>query len=433
VSDSALLQVSSRRLIGDVLLVARGTVIGHAPFVLVTPLITRLYPPVELGIYGLALAFVGVAVPVAGLRFELAAISARDQDDARALLLLSALAILPVTCACVMLLGGLKALGIGSYNALPWAIVAATAGTIPAAGAYATLRCWLVRRHRFGLVANSLTLQGCLRAALPVLLAPLGAGALLLIASELIARLSAAALMVRRGGLSTALGSARVPATALWERVRRFWKYPALLGPSALIDAAATALPVPILATCYGLEAAGKFALVQRLTILPAALIVSSVGDVFHAHAAGIVGQRPGMVGGFLAATAARLLLFALVVYIPIALIAPFAAGWVFGQEWADAGPMIAVLAPLCIAQTTVSPISRGLLLSGREERKLIADVTCLVLPITALYLASGRPMLVAIACFSAASVVAFVVYYVVIVKALQKGPVSLAADDARR
>ena len=65
-SASALLQASSRRLIGDVLLVARGTVIGHAPFVLVTPLITRLYPPVELGIYGLALAFVGVAVPVAG-------------------------------------------------------------------------------------------------------------------------------------------------------------------------------------------------------------------------------------------------------------------------------------------------------------------------------------------------------------------------------
>ena len=38
---------------------------------LVTPLITRLYPSVQLGIYGLALAFVGVAAPVAGLRFEL--------------------------------------------------------------------------------------------------------------------------------------------------------------------------------------------------------------------------------------------------------------------------------------------------------------------------------------------------------------------------
>jgi O-antigen/teichoic acid export membrane protein len=431
-SASTSPQASARRLISDVLLVARGTVIGHAPFVLVTPLITRLYPSVQLGIYGLALAFVGVAAPVAGLRFELAAISSRDPDDARALLLLSALAVVPVTFVCVILLCSLKVLGVGSYDALPWSVVAATAATIAAAGGYATLRCWLVRRHRFGLIANSLTLQGCLRAALPVLLALLGTGALLLMASELMARLTAATLMVRGGGLRAALGRGRIPASALRDRVRKYWKYPALLGPSALIDAAATALPVPILATCYGLGAAGKFAVVQRLTILPAALIVSSVGDVFHAHAASI-SQSPGMVRRFLATTAARLLLFALAVYIPIAIIAPFAAGWVLGRQWADAGLMIAALTPLCVAQTAVSPISRGLLLSGREERKLVADVICLVLPISVLYLASGQPMMVAIACFSAASVVALGFYYMVIVNALQKGPVSPSAGAAQR
>jgi hypothetical protein len=63
------------------------------------------------------------------------------------------------------------------------------------------------------------------------------------------------------------------------------------------------------------------------------------------------------------------------------------------------------------------------LLLSGREEHKLLADIACLVLPIATLYLASGHPMLVAIACFSAAAVVASVIYYAVIVQALRNGP----------
>jgi O-antigen/teichoic acid export membrane protein len=406
--------------LGDVLLVARGAVFGQAPFVLLTPFITRFYPPSELGIYGLALAFVGVATPLVGLRFELAAISARSADDSRALLLLSALAIVPVTCLCTLLLCGLKVAGIGSYDVLPWGIVAASGATTAAAGAYSTLRCWLVRRHRFALVANSLTLQGCVRAGIPVALAPLGAAAPLLIAGELVSRVSAVALMAYQGGLLGALRRVRLRASGLWQRVVRFWKYPALLTPSALIDAAAAALPVPILATYYGLGSAGKFVLVQRLMMLPAALIVGSVGDVFHAHAADIVGQRPGAVGHFLATTAARLLMFALLIYVPVALIAPFVAGWVFGERWADAGPLISALAPLCIAQTVVSPISRGLLLSGREERKLLADLACLVLPIATLYLASGRPMLVAIACFSAAAVIAFLVYYVVIVKSLR-------------
>ncbi len=408
-----------RRLLGDALLIARGTVFGQAPFVLVMPLVTRLYPVRELGLYGLALAFVGIAAPVAGLRFELAAISARDSDDARVLLLLSALAIVPISCLGTALLCGLKVFGLGAYDALPWWMVAATGATIAASGLYSTLRCWLVRRHRFRLVATSLTVQGCVRACIPVALVRLGASAGLLMAGELGSRLSAVGLMMRQGAAQSALRALRVPPSALRERVTRFWKYPALLGPSALIDAAAMALPVPVLASCYGLPAAGKFALVQRLVMLPAILIVGSVGDVFHAHAADMAHQQPGATAGFLANTAWRLLLFAMAVYLPVALLAPLAAGWVFGSQWADAGPMIAVLAPTCIAQTVVSPLSRGLLISGREELKLVADVAFLVIPISTLYLASSHPLIVAIACFSAASVASFLIYYVVIRQAL--------------
>ncbi|HTL93526.1 MAG TPA: oligosaccharide flippase family protein [Steroidobacteraceae bacterium] len=414
-----------RRLLGDALLIARGTVFGQALFVLVMPLITRLYPPTELGLYGLALAFVGIAAPVAGLRFELAAISARDRDDARALLLLSAFAILPITCLGTALLCGLKLLGLGAYNALPWWMVAATAAIVAASGAYSTLRCWLVRHHRFRLVATSLTVQGCVRGSIPVALAPMGASAALLMTGELVSRLSAVGLMLRHGALRAAWRALRTPAHALRERANRFWKYPVLLGPSALIDAAAIALPVPVLASCYGLPAAGKFALVQRLVMLPAVLIVGSVGDVFHAHAAAMALQQPAATAGFIANTAARLLLFAVAVYLPLALLAPFTAGWVFGIQWADAGAMIAVLAPTCIAQTVVSPLSRALLISGREEQKLIADIVFLLVPISTLYLASSSPLIVAIGCFSAASVLSFAVYYVVIRQALGGGVIS--------
>jgi len=433
-SARASLHNSSRRLLGDALRVAKGTVIGQAPFVLVTPLITRLCQPTELGIYGLALAFVGIVAPAVGLRLELAAITARQPDDARALWILSALAIIPMTCVAIAVLCVLKVLNVGSYSVLSWWMVVATGATIVAAGAYSTMRSWLVRRHQFGLVANSLTIQGLVRAGLPVLCAPLGLTAMLLIVSELVARLSAIWLMAHRGELRAALAGTQLRAQALRERGRRFWKYPVLLGPSALIDAAATALPVPILASCYGLEVAGKFALVQRLVMLPAALIGSSVGDVFHAHAAEIVGRPSGSVSAFLATTAMRLLLVAMAVYTPIAVIAPFTAGWIFGPKWADVGAMIAVLAPLCIAQTVVNPISRGLLLSGREERKLLADVTCVVMPLSTLYLARGQPALLAIAWFSAASVIAYIIYYLVILKALQKRPPQLASPmDARR
>jgi len=421
-SASPTLRSPARRLLADALLVARGTVFGQAPFVLVMPLITRLYASTELGIYGLALAFVSMTAPIVGLRFELAAISARASPDSRALLVLSALAIVPTTGVCTAVLYLLTRLGVGSYDALSDGMVLATGALVAASGSYATLRCWLARRYRFRLLASSLIVQGWVRASLLVVVAPLGAGASLLLGAELVSRLCAVALMVRGGALVAALRAVHVPLASLRESALKYWKYPVLLAPSALIDAAAAALPVPILASCYGLAAAGKFALVQRLVLLPVALIAGSVGDVFHAHAADMAGRKPAATQAFLATTALRLLLFAVALYLPVGLVAPFTAGWIFGAQWSDAGPMIAALAPMCVAQTVVNPISRGLLLGGREERKLLADLACLVLPITALYLARREPMIVAIECFSAASVLAFIIYYVVIVGSLRAG-----------
>jgi O-antigen/teichoic acid export membrane protein len=401
--------------------------------VLVAPLITRLFAATDLGIYGVALAFVGIAGPVAGLRFELAAISARDTQDARALTALSALSIIPVTVAATAVLCVLKVLDIGSYGALSWPLVAIAGGTVAAAGVYSTLRCWLARQGQFRLIASSLALQGCLRAAIPVLLAPLAAGAALLLSAEFAARASSIWLMARSRRVFRERARLHLDWSALRTRLQLYWKYPLLLAPSALIDAAATMVPIPILASYYGLAAAGKFALVQRLVLLPAALIVGSVGDVFHAHAATVAVEGDNAVGRLVAATAQRLLLLALVVYVPVAVLAPFVAGWLFGVQWSDAGPMMTLLVPLCIAQTTVSPISRGLLLSGREERKLIADVVCLALPVLALHLARHQSLLMAIACFSVAATIAYVIYYFVIVRALKSAaPRPQASDPAR-
>jgi lipopolysaccharide exporter len=383
-------------------------------------LITRLFAAGDLGIYGVAAAFIGIAGPVAGLRFELAALSARDPHDARALTWLSALSIVPVTLAATGVLCLLKVLDIGSYGALSWSLVSITGGTVAVAGVYSTVRCWRAREGRFRLIANSLTLQGCLRAAIPVLLAPLSAGAALLLSAEFVARASSIWVMVRGSGVTREPAGPRLTYLTLRSRVQLYWKYPLLLAPSTLIDAAATMIPIPMLASNYGLAAAGKFALVQRLVLLPVALIVGSVGDVFHAHAATVADARDNAVGHFVAATAKRLLLLALLVYVPVAVVAPMVGGWLFGAQWSDAGPMMALLTPLCVAQTTVSPISRGLLLSGREERKLIADVVCLVLPVLALTLARSQPLLVGIACFSASATIAYAIYYVVIVRALK-------------
>lgn len=404
-----------RFLIRDVLRVARGGLIGQAPFVLLSPAITRLYSPTQIGIYGLAMAFVSVGAPVAGLRFELAAISAPESAIARNLLLLSGLLALPVSLLCAAALYALKSTGVASYGSLSWPMILVTVIVVWTSGVYSAMRCGAVRGHQFDVVANTLSVQGSARAVVPVALALCSRGALMLITGEVLARCASIGMLVSKLRLGEPLRGFRPQWRALADTARRYWKYPLLMTPSALIDSLAVAIPVPMISALYGLSAAGTFALVQRLVMLPAAFIVSSVGDVYHAHATRIAGGESGDLGGLMRNTAGRLGLFALAVYVPLALLAPLCAGWVFGREWAGAGMLIAALTPASAAQTVVSPLSRGLLVEGREERKLIADVACLLVPSLSLYLASRLPLPAAVAAYSIGSVVAFGVYFCVI------------------
>ncbi|MGH8289023.1 MAG: lipopolysaccharide biosynthesis protein [Steroidobacteraceae bacterium] len=408
-------QSEGRLLIRDVLRVARGGLIGQAPFVLLSPAITRLYSPSQIGIYGLAMAFVGVAAPVAGLRFELAAISAPESALSRNLLSLSALLSLPVSLLCGAALCALKSAGIASYGSLSWPMVLLTVAAIWSSGIYSAMRCGAVRRYEFRVVANTLSVQGAARATAPLALALLSRGALMLITGEVLARCASIGMLLSKLRLGEALAGFRFRWGVLAATARRYWKYPLLLTPSALIDSLAIAIPIPMVAALYGLSAAGTFALVQRLVMLPASFMVSSVGDVYHAHATRIAAGASADPGGLMRSTAARLALFALAVYVPLALLAPSCAGWVFGREWAQSGILITAMAPACIAQTVVSPLSRGLLVARKEERKLVADVACLFLPSLSLYFASRLPLPGAITAYSIGSVAAFGIYFCVI------------------
>ena len=155
--------------------------------------------------------------------------------------------------------------------------------------------------------------------------------------------------------------------------------------PSSLVDALAAALPLPVIAWLFGPAAAGQFALVWRVAALPGGLIGASVGDVFHAHATGARDGGPEQVRRLLRDTLRMLVLVALLIYVPLCLVAPWVFPWIFGEPWGVAGQMMLYLAPMWIASMVVSPVSRLPVVLGRPGLKFVFDLCFLVRPIAAL------------------------------------------------
>jgi len=372
--------------LANVLKLGGGTALGQAVVVLATPLLTRLYSPEDMGLLGLFVAFVGTLSVATGLRYEMAIVSAKNDQEAEGLLAASIRMALPVSLLAGLLMLGLIHLQVMSYDMLPsWSALLAIP-VLLATGVFTALRYWFVRQSDFTDIGRALVAQGIGRAFVPITLGWLSVGWVGLLAGEIAGRLLGIGRLLRNTGPALRRGMLFLKGSNGTSLLKQHWKFPALLLPSSLLDALAAMLPLPIISSLFGSASAGEFLLVQRLGALPAGLISGAVADVFHARISDAQRDTPSEVRAILLNTVKKLAISAGLIYVPIALVSPFLFGPLFGERWAAAGTLMAILAPVYLAGLVASPVSRLLLVTNRVELKLIFDVISVAAPLLAFY-----------------------------------------------
>ena len=400
------------RLSGQAGRLLTGTALGQAAVLATTPLVTRLYTPAELGGFMVLFSFVGVVGFALSWRLELALVAERDETRARNLLALC-LTLVPL----MALAAGLGAYSLAQLHWLSTPVLPARSAVLIAllltvTGTFTVLRYWQVRRAGFATIARGLIGQGLARAIAPLVFAFWQASALALALSEITGRL-AGLRIVGRGAWSAARDGAR---PALWRGlVRENWKFPVLLVPSAVLDALAQNIAVPLLAYTFGPVHAGEYGLALRVGGTAVTLLAASLGDVLHSRfAAATVAERQAI----LARETRRLAKLSVLIFVPVAVLAPLLTVPVFGRAWAGTGWMLAMSTPAFMAMLVVGPLSRILLVTQRIELKLIADVSCVALPALALLAAAPWGLPYALGAFVLATLVAYGIYYAMVARA---------------
>ena len=368
--------IAEGRFARSVAVLAGGTAAGQLVVLAGAPFLTRLYTPVDLGLFGLFSVFVGSASGVMSLRYDAAVVSAQDVDDARSVAWLALILVIPTALfasGILVLLTFLDLLGYGDLPVLafPLAFAAMVLSSLVSVG-----RHWMLREETFGLISRVTFAQNTARTVGQVALGWSGLGFVGLATGDVIGRST---------GLITALRSlwagvsSQLPEKDDLRRVAAsFREFPQYSAPSTLIDAAAASLPIPLLAALFGVGTAGQFFLVQRVLSVPSALIGRSVGDAFHGRFAR--GIRAGAANGrdlfvrtsigllVLGVGPALLLLFAGEALFP----------FLFGDSWELAGVMAGIAAPWFLAGFVVAPVSRIVLVVGGQRAKLVYDIIAL-------------------------------------------------------
>lgn len=360
--------------VGNVALVASGTVIGQGIVALASPLLTRFYGPAEFGILGIYAALLALLLSVVSLRYEQAVAVASDDDEAMnvlALCLILALAV-SVALTCLIVPFG-SAIGrlIDGPEVVPY-LWLVPVGLVVAGSAQA-LSYWAVRQRRFSPITRSSIGQGVSQAGLQSALGAAGAGPGGLVFGDIAGWFVGASFLgwdLRRDrASSSAIHLSRILAVA--HRYRRF----ALLGSWAgLLNGATQQLPLLLIAGFYGPAQAGLFGLSARVVAVPTVLLGKAVSQVYLGEIQQRVREHDGSARSLFVKTARHLFALAVGPMILVALAGPTVFAFVFGSAWATAGEFARILSLMCLAQFVVNPLAWTLALAERQDLQLMWD-----------------------------------------------------------
>lgn len=362
-----------------------GSVSAQAVPLIALPFITRIYDPAAFGLQALAITWATAISVVALLRLDLAAvIPAEDRDAARIVhaALTTVLIVIPAVGLLFVVFGRVVLDLIGHSDAGFW--------------------LWLVP------VLSLLMALTQLGNSLQIRFGQFGQMTLVNVVNQTVTQGVALVLGLVNpwlGGLVLArvLGQLGAVLTTWPRTIGRFirtWRpwargYGSVLAqtrqfvlfntPYSLVGTVARDAPLLIFAAFAGASTVGLYGLARLVMFVPTSLASVSISPVFFREAASGL-DRPGVQ--LIARRILRLgVLVPTAAFALVAVGGPALFGFIFGDEWRDAGAFAAILAPAFWVTMQSSWIGRVFEVSGRQHVQLVLQLVTDALLIGAVWL----------------------------------------------
>jgi O-antigen/teichoic acid export membrane protein len=358
-----------------VAILAGGTAIGQGLIVLSSPVLTRLYTPEDFGLLAVYVSMMAPLVVIGSWRYQLAIPLPRDERQAANLLALSfiALVVMAGALAALTYVAGpplLDLLDAPQLEKYLWLLPVSFAG----ACAYQALYSWSLRQREYRHLARTRVAQSAGQVGAQVALGVAGVAPFGLLLGDAIGRTSGAFSLGRSAVSKSGETLRSVSLRSVVEVAGRYRRFPIYAGGSGLLSSASYQAPTLLLASHYGIEITGLYALANRLQAVTITLVSAAIGDVFLAEAASLLKDDPERIRALFWRILNRSLLIGLLLTVAISVPAPFLFGTVFGDQWSEAGKYIQILAPMFALSFASRAVSSTLDVLERQELDLLVE-----------------------------------------------------------
>ena len=372
-------------LLGPVLTLVGGTAAAQAVVFAARPALTRLFTPEAFGVLTVVTTVLAVASTVASGGYRSAILLPRDAADRANVLAIALVVALGTTAA-----AGVAVWAVGRGGLVTGATALAL-GLLPAAlllsevaGAAET---WHTGRDRFRAVSWARVAQSVavvmVQLAVGLTVARSSAWSAVGLVGGVVAGFGVGALV---GGTWAVIadGAAVRPALAAERAGRlaaRYVRFPAFSAPAALLNVAATRVPVFALVAFYGEAVVGQFGVAYGTLALPLGLVTGAVGQAFFARLTDT--RAPADLPALTRSTARGLWAFASFPALAVLAAGPTLFAFVFGADWVEAGRYAQRIAPWVLLASVAPPLTPVFDVLERQRDELAVSALMLVVQTT--------------------------------------------------
>lgn len=358
-----------------------GSIGGQLITMLSAPIITRLYSATDFGALAIFISFLGLAVLISSLRYELAIPLPSSKVEALNITFLSLVlvAFTSVSIGLLVVLYYIFFQASFSSNLLLDYIWLLPIGVL-VAGSYTVLNYWSLRIKKFANIACSKIGEAISSNLIQVFGYKFGFMALI------IGHLSGQVVGGSYLRISTfsADDFKHVSLNGIINVAKRYKRFPQYFVFGGLLNAAGQSLGPIIIASSFGYAAAGFYMLTNRVLSIPSSLIGTAVGQVFLSNAVEANKHRDLHISVEKIYT--TLSYFGLPVAMIIVVVGPDMFSLVFGELWREAGEFARWMAPWIYIQFVTSPLSLVYTILEEQRRGLIFQLLLFILQAIALF-----------------------------------------------
>lgn len=335
----------------------KGTTIAQLLPIMMVPFFSRIFDPMEFGLFYLFGAFSRILYVFSTGKYELSIVIPKDNSSAYPLLnaslgfnlitaFLTAIVLFLFSTPILDLLNAPE-LG-GLIWLLPFSIVSISL--------FENFNNWAIRTEAFSESSNARIIASVMNAFSKLSLGLFKFGAPALILGNIIG-LGTAGLYLSNSTQITREPLKKPAFKEVKKAVKSYIRFPKNVLPGALLHAGSLQIPLLMLTPIVGSASVGLYGLMQSLIRVPVAAFGTAFGDAFRQQASAEYTKNGHCKSAF-SGTLKKLIKISILPFALLMLLSPFVFSWILGDAWAKIGLYTTWFAPSFFLYFLIGPLT---------------------------------------------------------------------------